>query len=81
MVTGHPEFIHDLAPFLHPKVTNFIVEMWSVLCTDFDPEEETANFGVTRAALQSRGGELYDVVTFATLEPKVIFLLPLLHSL
>ncbi|TRY72764.1 hypothetical protein TCAL_00185 [Tigriopus californicus] len=44
--------------------------MWSVLCTDFDPEEETANFGVTRAALQSRGGELYDVVTFATLEPK-----------
>eukprot|EP00095_Tigriopus_kingsejongensis_P006550 maker-scaffold515_size150689-snap-gene-0.33 protein:Tk06550 transcript:maker-scaffold515_size150689-snap-gene-0.33-mRNA-1 annotation:"kinetochore-associated protein 1" len=44
--------------------------MWSVLCTDFDPEEETANFGVTRAALQAKGGELYDVVTFATLEPK-----------
>ena len=45
--------------------------MWSVLCTNFDPEEETANFGVTRQAVEAKGGSLYDVVTFATLEAEV----------
>ena len=43
--------------------------LWSHISTDFDPEEETANFG-TRYAVEN-DGKLFDVVTFATIEPKV----------
>ena len=46
---------------------NFCV--WSQISTDFDPEEETANFG-TRYALE-KDGKLFDVFTHATIEPKV----------
>ena len=41
--------------------------IWNEVSTDFDPEEETANFG-TRHALET-GGSLYEVVTLATIEP------------
>ena len=44
---------------------------WSQISTDFDPDEETANFG-TRHALEA-DGKLFDVFTYATIEPKVIF--------
>ena len=43
--------------------------LWSHISTDFDPEEETANFG-TRYAVEN-DGKLFDVITFATIEPKV----------
>ena len=43
--------------------------LWSHISTDFDPEEETANFG-TRHAIEN-DGKLFDVITFATIEPKV----------
>ena len=43
--------------------------IWSHIDTDFDPEEETANFG-TRYALEN-DGKLFDVFTYATIEPKV----------
>ena len=43
--------------------------IWSNINTDFDPEEETANFG-TRYALEN-DGKLFDVFTYATIEPKV----------
>ena len=41
--------------------------VWNEVSTDFDPEEETANFG-TRHALET-GDNLYEVVTLATVEP------------
>ncbi len=44
--------------------------VWTRLVTDFDPDEETANFG-TRLALHDREGAVYDVVTWATVEPNV----------
>ena len=44
--------------------------LWTQISTDFDPEEETVNFG-TRYALE-KDGKLFDVFTFATIEPKVI---------
>ena len=43
--------------------------LWSHISTDFDPEEETANFG-TQHAIEN-DGKLFDVITFATIEPKV----------
>ena len=43
---------------------------WSQISTDFDPDEETANFG-TRHAMEA-DGKLFDVFTYATIEPKVI---------
>ena len=45
--------------------------IWSHIDTDFDPEEETANFG-TRYALEN-DGKLFDVFTYATIEPKVSY--------
>ena len=42
---------------------------WSVIGTNFDPDEETANFG-TRHALEA-DGRLFDVFTYATIDPKV----------
>lgn len=42
---------------------------WSVIGTNFDPDEETANFG-TRHALEA-DGTLFDVFTYATIDPKV----------
>ena len=44
--------------------------LWSEISTNFDPDEETANFG-TRYALEA-DGKLFDVFTYATIEPKVI---------
>ena len=41
--------------------------VWNEVSTDFDTDEETANFG-TRHALESEGN-LYEVVTLATIEP------------
>jgi hypothetical protein len=43
--------------------------IWSHIDTDFDTDEETANFG-TRYALEN-DGKLFDVFTYATIEPKV----------
>ena len=43
--------------------------LWSKISTDFDPDEETVNFG-TRYALET-DGKLFDVFTYATIEPKV----------
>jgi hypothetical protein len=43
--------------------------MWTNVATDFDQEDETANFG-TRLAVEAKGN-LYDVVTFAIFEPRV----------
>ena len=43
--------------------------VWSEISTDFDPDEETVNFG-TRYALEA-DGKLFDVFTYATIEPKV----------
>jgi len=40
---------------------------WTEISTDFDPEEETANFG-TRHALEA-DGNIYEVVTLSTIEP------------
>ena len=49
--------------------------VWNEVSTDFDPEEETANFG-TRHALET-GDNLYEVVTLATVEPSgVVMNLP-----
>ena len=45
--------------------------VWSSLSTDFDPEDETANFG-TRMAVEDKGGQLFDVITFAICQPEVI---------
>jgi hypothetical protein len=42
---------------------------WSRLSTDFDPDEETANFGTRLSVLSAK--QLYDVVTFATIENTV----------
>ena len=36
--------------------------VWNLISTDFDPEEETANFG-TRQALEA-GGCLYEGINF-----------------
>ncbi len=44
--------------------------LWPRLLGNFDPDEETANFG-TRLALEARGGALFDVVTLAIFEPEV----------
>ena len=44
---------------------------WSVIGTNFDPDDETANFG-TRRALEAEG-KLFDVFTYATIDPKVWF--------
>ena len=44
--------------------------IWNGLSTDFDPEDETANFG-TRLAVEDKGGHLYDVITFAICQPEV----------
>ena len=43
--------------------------LWSRISTDFDQDEETANFG-TRYAIET-DGKLFDVFTYATIEPKV----------
>jgi hypothetical protein len=43
--------------------------IWSVIGTNFDPDDETANFG-TRHALEA-DGRLFDVFTYATVDPKV----------
>ena len=43
--------------------------LWSQVGTNFDPDEETRNFG-TRHALEAEG-KLFDVFTYATVEPKV----------
>lgn len=45
------------------------VGVWSVVGTNFDPDEETANFG-TRHALEA-DGRLFDVFTHATIDPTV----------
>ena len=42
---------------------------WSVIGTNFDPDDETANFG-TRRALEAEG-RLFDVFTYATIDPRV----------
>ncbi len=42
--------------------------MWTNICTDFDPDEETKNFG-TRNALEL-GGKIFDVFTQATVSPR-----------
>ena len=51
--------------------------LWSHISTDFDPEEETANFG-TRYAVEN-DGKLFDVITFATIEPKVFIAFTLIQ--
>jgi hypothetical protein len=43
--------------------------MWCSLSTNFNQDEETANFG-TRLAIEENGN-LYEVVTLALLEPDV----------
>ena len=40
--------------------------VWNEVSTDFDPDEETANFG-TRHALES-GNNLYEVILIKNLE-------------
>ena len=45
--------------------------VWSEICDQFDPDEETANFG-TRHAFEAQGN-LFDVFTLATVQPKVRF--------
>ena len=42
---------------------------WTKISTDFDPEEETKNFG-TRHAIESCG-KIFDVFTHATISPKI----------
>ena len=42
--------------------------MWSKIVTNFDPDEETANFG-TRYAIEA-SGKIFDVFTYATISPK-----------
>ena len=44
--------------------------LWSRLLSDFNADEETTNFG-TRLAFEARGGEIYDVITWALFEPEV----------
>ena len=43
--------------------------MWSKIVTNFDPDEETANFG-TRHAVEA-SGKIFDVFTHATITPKL----------
>jgi hypothetical protein len=43
--------------------------VWSCIRTNFDPDDETANFG-TRNAMEAEG-RLYDVYTYATIDPTV----------
>ena len=47
--------------------------MWTNFTTDFNQDEETANFG-TRLAVEAKGN-LYDVVTFALFEPSEVKLI------
>merc|ERR1719376_746642 len=42
--------------------------VWDEICDQFDPDEETANFG-TRHAFEA-AGNLFDVFTLATVHPK-----------
>jgi Na+-translocating ferredoxin:NAD+ oxidoreductase RnfG subunit len=43
--------------------------VWSRIGTNFDPDEETANFG-TRHAVEA-SGMIFDVFTHATVTPQV----------
>ena len=45
------------------------VDCWSEICDAFDPDQETKNFG-TRHAFEAVGN-VFDVFTLATLQPKV----------
>ena len=44
--------------------------LWSRLESDFDAEDETANFGTRLAIEAADGNAMYDVVTVATCEPQ-----------
>ena len=54
------------------------VESWSEICSSFDPDQETKNFG-TRHAFEAVGN-VFDVFTLATLQPKVRQLLTTLQG-
>ena len=44
--------------------------LWSRLESEFDAEDETANFGTRLAIEAADGNAMYDVVTVATCEPQ-----------
>lgn len=52
-----------------PSAADPAASLWSRLETDFNSDDETANFG-TRVGVKDKGGNMYDVVTLATCEPQ-----------